>query len=212
MKKAGSSFKWAGISMFFHHPFVFDFIPHNLAGKVVIDCGCGKGIYGFLIRATRDLEGAKLIGMDISEEYLSFARSHNIYDKYIIGDNRKLPLGNKSVDLVLGIEVISHLSKSNGSAFLAEIDRICRGRSVIVCPNGIKHKQPEYVKSDSHVSVWSSGDFTSRGYAVYGFGLRLPSPEKSFLVKPYFALQYISSPFTRFIPSLAGFLVAVKDY
>jgi len=79
-----NKFKWAGISPFFHHPIVFNFIPHDLFAKVVVDVGCGKGVYGFLIRATRDTSKAKMIGVDVSDEYLTIAKKNRVYGEQMI--------------------------------------------------------------------------------------------------------------------------------
>lgn len=198
--------------MFFHHPLVFNFIPHDLAGKTIVEGGCGKGIYGYLLRATRDLTGSKLIGMDISSEYLQIAKKHNIYDKYVTGDLKHLPFNSRSVDLFLAIEVIAHLSKIDGRQFLTDLDRVCRGISIIVTPNAMLHHQPEFVPSDSHVSAWSVSDFTNYGYKIYGFGLRIGPPKSSWQVPIYFACQYIFTPITYLLPELAGFLIAVKKH
>lgn len=210
MKK--NSFKWAGISMFFHHSIVFKFIPHDLKNKIIVDAGCGKGINGFLMRATRDVANSKLIGFDISREYLKIAKHHNIYDKYVVGSLDKLPFLSKSIDLLMAIEVIAHLKKENGKKFLSLVDKCVKGRSIVVTPNSAIHHQPEFISSDSHHSSWTTDDFQSFGYKVYGFGLRIPAPKHRLYVPIYFACQYIFTPFTYFIPQLAGFLIAIKDF
>ena len=212
MVKKKSEFKWAGISPFFHHSIVFNFVPHELKGKTIVEGGCGKGIYGFLIRATRDLEGANLIGVDISDDYLKVARNHSVYDKYITASLQKLPIKKKSVDLYLAVEVLSHLTKDKGRKALEEVDRICRGRSIIVVPNNMKHSQPEFIESDSHHACWNTSDFREFGYKVYGFGARLKPPSKSWQIKLYFAIQFIFTPLSFFIPEIGGYLVAVKDF
>ncbi|OGM13210.1 hypothetical protein A3D84_05235 [Candidatus Woesebacteria bacterium RIFCSPHIGHO2_02_FULL_42_20] len=207
-----NKFKWAGISPFFHHPIVFNFIPHDLFAKVVVDVGCGKGVYGFLIRATRDTSKAKMIGVDVSDEYLTIAKKNRVYDEYVVASLDKMPFVKSSVDLILAVEVISHLTKKNGEKFLGDLDKICRGRSIIVCPNMMKHSQPEFVKSDSHHSKWGADDFKRFGYRVYGFGARVYPPRALWQVKFYFALQYILTPISYFFPRIAGYLVAVKDF
>lgn len=207
-----SSFRWAGISMFFHHPLVFRFIPHHLAGWTIVDGGCGKGIYGFLLRATRDLSHSRLIGLDISQSYLQIAKHHRVYDRYLVASLDQLPFPNQSIDLFLAVEVIAHLEKSSGKKFLTELDRVCTRQTIVVTPNALMHRQPEFISSDSHHSSWTVADFTCRGFTVYGFGLRLPPPSRPWQVPPYFALQYIFTPLTYFFPFLAGYLIAVKNY
>ncbi|KKQ75705.1 MAG: hypothetical protein US96_C0006G0017 [Candidatus Woesebacteria bacterium GW2011_GWB1_38_5b] len=210
MKK--QQFKWAGISPFFHHSVIFNFIPHELAGKTIVDAGAGKGIYGFLLRTTRDLGKTNLIATDVAKEYLDIARFHKVYDKYLVEDLAKMSFKNKSVDIFMCIEVIPCLPKKDGRKMLKEIDRVTSERAIIVCPNLQKHRQNPYSKTDAHNSTWSAEEFRDAGYKVYGFGLRLPPPKGLLLNKIYFAFQYIATPFTYFVPVLAAHLVAVKDY
>lgn len=79
-----------GTSPFFEQPFVSYFTPIVLHGTIA-DLGCGKGINGFLIRLSRYLEGAKIIGVEINKDYINFCNKHNLYDEII-----KKPLPNLS--------------------------------------------------------------------------------------------------------------------
>lgn len=203
-------FRWTGISPFFHHPLVFNFIP-DLKGKTILDAGCGKGVYGFLIRTTRNLKDSKLIGMDLSPHHAKFASHHQIYDKYITGDISSLPFANKEIDMLLNIETLPHLPRANGERFLDEVDRTCKGRVIIVLPNIPLQPLPDQ-DYDSHHSRWTVNDFYSRGYQVYGFGIKLPHPYGKWYAPLIYALQYVFTPLTYFVPALAGYIIAVKDY
>lgn len=210
-KKAYSQgFRWTGISPFFHHPFVFNFIP-DLKNKVILDAGCGKGIYGFLVRVTRNLRGAKFYGMDLSPHHAIFARKHRIYDKYIIGDISCLPFANKNLDLLMCIETLPHLPKRAGETFLKEIDRTCKGRAILVLPNIPMQPLPDRYY-DSHRSRWTIDEFKKRGYRVYGIGIKLPHPYGKWFAPAVYALQYIATPAAYFFPQIAGYLIAVKIF
>ena len=203
-------FRWTGISPFFHHPFVFNFIP-DLKNKTILDAGCGKGIYGYLIRATRNLHGAKFYGMDLSPHHAAFARQHKIYDKYIVGDITRLPFPNKNIDVLMCIETLPHLPKKGGEIFLTEIDRTCKGRAILVLPNVPMQPLPgQYY--DSHRSRWSVSDFRNKGYKVYGVGVKLPHPYGKWYATLIYALQYFITPLAYFCPEISGYLIAVKDY
>ncbi len=205
-----NGFRWTGISPFFHHPFVFNFIP-DLKNKTILDAGCGKGIYGYLTRATRNLRGAKFYGMDLSPHHAAFARRHKTYDKYIIGDISRLPFAGKSLDVLICIETLPHLPKKNGETFLDEIDRTCSDRAILVLPNVSMQPLPDQYY-DSHRSRWAVSEFKKRGYRVYGIGIKLPHPYGKWYAPLVYALQYIATPITYFIPEISGYLIAVKDY
>ena len=103
-------FSWGGIHPFTYHPVIFHLIP-DLKGKVVVDCGCGKGIWGFLIRAVRDVSGSKLLGIDLDSHYLQFCKFHRVYDTFKKSSITKLPVKDSSVDFLICSEVIEHLTE-----------------------------------------------------------------------------------------------------
>lgn len=199
-----------GTSPFFAQPFISSFIPIVLHGMIA-DLGCGRGINGFLIRLSRYLEGARIIGVEINENYINFCKKYNIYDEII---KRKLPnlsFKNKSVELVLCTEVIEHLTRKDGFKLLEEIDRVCKGRVIITTPNMFFPTQPGDPE-DKHLSLWSVKDFKSRGYMVYGTGLRIPILWKDKLLKIKQAAYYFFTPISYLFPQISGSLIAIKDF
>lgn len=203
-------FIWGGLHPFLYHPFVFHFIP-DLRDKMVLDCGCGRGIYGYLIRATRPLGKGKLIGIDTNKKYLQFCKDHKVYNRTIRQDIKKLPFDDKSVDLLFCSEVIEHLRKKDGDKFLAEVDRVCRDRAIITTPNVFFQTSPGKMR-DAHRSLWTVAEFKKRGYKVYGIGLKISILQNDKLFKLKQALSLIFSPISYLIPELAGFIVCVKNY
>lgn len=95
-------------------------------GKRVLDIACGVG-YGtqILMRSLPD----SVIGVDISEEAIEFARAH--YEvpgvKFVVGDATALPFEDNSFDVVVSFETIEHVPSA--LAFLKEVRRV-------LCPNG----------------------------------------------------------------------------
>lgn len=209
--RKNKDFIWSGMHPFFIDPFLSYFTP-DLAGKIAVDCGCGKGMVGYLTRATRDLAGGKMIGIDSNEKMLSFCREHRVYDKLIKHDLPSLPLKDKSVDFLMCTEVIEHLNRGDGIKLLKEIDRVCRGRAVISTPN-VFFDNPPGEDQDVHQSLWKTKDFKKFGYKVYGLGVAIPfiNQNPSFL-KIRQALYYLFTPLCYFIPQLSGNLLAVKDF
>jgi hypothetical protein len=82
-----------------------------------------------------------------------------------------LPFDDKSIDIIMAIDFIEHLSKTDGVTFLNEVDRVCKKVSVIFTPCGfldtVKY-QGEHVHSslDVHLSGWEPYEFVLSGYCV----------------------------------------------
>lgn len=104
-----------------------DFVKRNFFPKVVLDCGCGYGrsLDTFKIKAH------KIIGIDISKKALAKTKNY-IKDKvfFINGDVENLPFKDKSVDLILSIEVISYTD--NFKKALIEMKRVLADNGAIV--------------------------------------------------------------------------------
>ncbi len=103
-------------------------------GKVVLEYGCGDGVNTLLLA----LRGAKVIALDISPELIQVARkrleaNHIEGDvEFIVGSAHDIPLPDKSIDVVFGINILHHLDlrmsaeetwrilKGNGRAIFQE--------------------------------------------------------------------------------------------
>lgn len=199
-----------GTSPFFYHPFISYFTPIVLKG-IIADLGCGKGINGFLIRLSRYLQGAKIIGQEINKDYIAFCNKHKIYDEIIEKPLPNLPFKTKSVELIICSEVIEHLKRKDGIKLLDEIERVCKGKTIITTPNMFFETMPGDPE-DKHLSIWSIKDFRSRGYKVYGVGLKLPLIWGDKFLKIKQALYYIFTPISYIFPFISGSLIAVKEF
>lgn len=210
-KKISSEFTWGGTHPFFLHPFLSHFTPPDLQNKTILDVGCGKGLNSYLLRVTRDVSGATIIGLDTNRDYLEFCKRYNTYTKLVRQKLPEIPFKDKSIDFLLCTEVIEHLKKEEGKKLLKEIDRVCRGRALITTPN-ISFRTVPNKHEDSHNSNWRSSDFRSFGYKVYGVGFRTTLLHNDPFLRIKQALYYFATPFAYFIPRISGILVCVKDY
>ena len=95
-------------------PFPLEYVFHvlgDVAGKIVLDLGCGKG--GNSLLAV--LRGARVVGIDVSEPALNLANARFAVNGvtaaavFVASSAHAVPLPDESVDVVLGVGILHHL-------------------------------------------------------------------------------------------------------
>jgi SAM-dependent methyltransferase len=107
-------------------------IPY-VAGKAVLDIGCGVG-WGS--RLLLDEGGAAAVtGVDIFTPAIEYAEQHFSGPTYLVGDMAALPVPDASVDVVVCFEALEHVH--DHQAVLAEVQRVLRpdGLFFVSSPN-----------------------------------------------------------------------------
>lgn len=144
----------AGPGTFWEHIYRYRFASRFVSGKRVLDIACGEG-YG--TAALLQAGAAAVIGIDLSEEVCAHARK-----KYGIdarpGLAERIPLPDKSVDVVVSFETIEHIDRPD--IFLDECARVLApgGRLIISTPN--KEVYGEVVTENPfHCSELSAEEF-----------------------------------------------------
>jgi ubiquinone/menaquinone biosynthesis C-methylase UbiE len=108
----------------------------NVAGRTVLDLGCGSGENSLLLAR----RGADVIGVDISESLLALARQRlavngcaNAMVHFVPASAHRLPIPDASVDVVVGIAILHHLDLDATSR---EVFRVLRpgGRAIFKEP------------------------------------------------------------------------------
>jgi len=197
------------------HPLVFDpFILHftpDLKNKIFLDCGCGKGVWGYLIKASKDTSTCTMIGLDSNQKVLDFCKKHKVYDRLVKCRLPSISLDDKSVDFLLACEIIEHLTRKEGLRLLEEIDRVCKGRAIITTPN-VFFRNPSARGEDVHKSLWRIEDFRKRGFKVYGLGFKTVPKKNKLRYWLWSGLFYAFMPLSFIFPRISGFLICVKDY
>jgi SAM-dependent methyltransferase len=105
-----------------------------LPGDRFLDVGCGTGEY---LRLAAAIDGVDAVGVDLSESYARRAagRWGQAATHAVVGSATRLPLPDRSCDVVLCSEVIEHVPPELGAACVRELTRVCRRAVVLTTPN-----------------------------------------------------------------------------
>ncbi|MCX8150048.1 MAG: glycosyltransferase [Candidatus Bathyarchaeota archaeon] len=125
-------------------------ILKKVNGLRVLDCGCGTGRWGYLLKK----KGKDVVGVDIYRPYISQAKRH---ETVVLASIVFLPFKSASFDVGLAVELIEHLPKEQGIVFLHELRRVSK-RVVLTTP---KNFEPIYFGEDhpeTHRSVWEASE------------------------------------------------------
>jgi len=121
-----------------HHMKRYIFAQPYVAGKTVLSIACGNG-YGEHMFAT-EAKAARVIGMDVSEEAIDFAKEHYQAEhlEYRVCDALAIDLPDNAVDVVVSFETIEHIEDDIG--YLKELRRVLKpgGIALISTPNKAK--------------------------------------------------------------------------
>jgi SAM-dependent methyltransferase len=179
--------------------------------RSVLDVGCGAS------SPLRNVKfGGKRVGIDGFPDALAAAGARGIHDEYRLGDIRALPFPDKSFDAVVAFEVIEHLPKEDGRAFLSELERVADKLVVVTTPNGfVPQGDVDGNPYQRHLSGWTVGEMRSADYVVRGIhGLKGVRGEEARIVrrpKPaWWLLTKLSEPFVFHRPGLAFGLLCHK--
>ena len=105
-----------------------------IAVGTVLEVGCGEG--GNLINLSSGVAGGTIVGLDLFERKVAFARANVAGARFVCGDALALPFGDHVFDAVLCRDVLHHLEVREPA--LRELGRVCKpgGTIWIIEPNG----------------------------------------------------------------------------
>lgn len=127
-----------GQEIYLEHITRYMFASQLVNSKVVLDIACGSG-YGsnYLSKAGAE----KIIGVDISEETIEYCKKQypDSGIEFVQGSVEKIPLADKSVDIIVSFETIEHVDEKTQLNFLQEVKRVLRpeGIFVVSTPNSL---------------------------------------------------------------------------
>jgi SAM-dependent methyltransferase len=122
-----------------------------VSGMRVLDIPCGTGMGFPFLESAREL-----FGVDRDHDAVAFAQDRygSFHSGGMVGNMMRLPFAAGTFDVVICLEGIEHLTRSNGVAFLSEAARVLRESGVLLlsCPLSIdgQHSGNEY-----HLYEWS---------------------------------------------------------
>ena len=140
-----------------------DAMLDGLAPKVVVEVGAGEG--RITTRLAETFPDATVTGLDLPDDELA-AEWADVDRPMFFGDVTRLPFADRSIDLVVGLEVLEHVPMP--ARALDEIARVCRGHALVSVP-----REPiwrvgnlargrylrELGNTPGHVNHWSARSF-----------------------------------------------------
>lgn len=137
----------------------YAFAARFVAGKRVLDLGCGAGYGSAMLART----AAAVIGMDRAHDALTYARSHYADAIYAGGLAEALPFADASFDAVVAFEVIEHLTAWR--SMLSEAERVLRpeGRLLVSTPNKLYYSEARQTRGPNpfHAHEFEYEEFRS---------------------------------------------------
>lgn len=111
-------------------PLIEDAVNRYCKDKYVLDLGCGYGRYTKLISKYTD----KIIGLDISQRWLDYAKKQCPHIKFILADAHKIPLEDNTFDAIVSIGLFEYVERN---AVIKEMRRVLKndGLCIISVPN-----------------------------------------------------------------------------
>jgi 2-polyprenyl-3-methyl-5-hydroxy-6-metoxy-1,4-benzoquinol methylase len=120
--------------IYLFHTVTYRWAGRSVAGKDVLDYGCGSG-YGAALLAE---EARSVVGVDVASDVIEVAAGryqHPNLRFQLVGEAGPLPFGDASFDVVTSFQVIEHVPDVD--RYLAEIARVLRplGTVLLATPN-----------------------------------------------------------------------------
>jgi len=153
----------------------------GLQPETVVEIGAGEG--RITERLVERFPNAAVVGLDLPDTNLA-DEWQDIDVPMFFGDATRMPFVDKSIDLVVGLEVLEHVPQPERA--LADIARVCRGFAILSVPRepiwrALNMARGRYLRdwgnTPGHVNQWSSRAFeelVTKRFAVTDVAHPLP--------------------------------------
>lgn len=181
----------------------------NLKNKVVLDVGSS---FGWLEKEILKKKPKEIIGVEINEAALTFARKNAKGVKFLLGSALELPVVKNSVDVLILFDVLEHVPKGTEMRVLSEVKRVLktRGTLLLSTPN-------DHIISKVFDLAWYFGhrhynkDKLANMLKKSGFKVQKIESKGSFLSSLYLCWFYIQKRITGSIQPRNKFLEKLDD-
>jgi 2-polyprenyl-3-methyl-5-hydroxy-6-metoxy-1,4-benzoquinol methylase len=146
-----------------------------IAGKSVLDCGCGFGWGSYLIS---DYPGT-ILSIDLNKAALDFANATWKDEKLNFKRHSVLDLEslNQQFDVILAYELIEHLRFDDGELFIKKTGKVLNKKGVLILsswfPLSQKRGQKSELQNEYHLHIYARkeiGDLLNKaGYSKVRF-------------------------------------------
>jgi len=124
----------------------------NMTQAVLLDYGCGNGVYGELLAAAELTHRWQYIGADVNSLSIESCRRRFRNNRFeVVTDGEPLPFSAESVDVVLASGVLEVLERP--AALLAEFRRITTAW-VALCRIGVRPTKPAAIYWQTVRHAW----------------------------------------------------------
>jgi 2-polyprenyl-3-methyl-5-hydroxy-6-metoxy-1,4-benzoquinol methylase len=115
----------------------YEFFKHLYSNNIVIDAACGSGYGTHLIR---QYDARQAIGIDISEEAVSYAKTHYSAEglSYRVLECENISALQTEADVVVSFETIEHLKEPE--RFIREVSTVLKKDGVFICSTPNKQR------------------------------------------------------------------------
>lgn len=145
--------------------FLVEIEKHLTGCKSILDVGCGDN------SPIKYYEKKyNTLGIDGYKPSITKSKKRKIHNKYIYGDINKLNslVKKGTYDAAIALDVIEHLTKSDGYKLLKNMERAAKKKVILVTPNGFIPQHNKENDLQEHLSGWTVKDFKKAGYKVEG--------------------------------------------
>ncbi len=136
-----------------------------LAGKRVLDYGCGVGRFATLLEGM----GCRYSGVDIADEMIVKARDLRPGGDFLCLANGRIPHGDATFDLLLSVGVIHHNTYHQQERMLDEIVRVLRPTGYVILFEAIGEPDPDNEIEFARPTDEWQGAFQKRGMSLAFF-------------------------------------------
>lgn len=130
---------------------------HWCRDKEVLDVACGAGYGSHILRTF----AKSVIGMDIDEKALEYARKQYPYIKFISHDITETNISfDEPFDVVISIETFEHIPRHLIGNYLGNLKKWCReGGTIFITTPQRQDSVWNYEKGESHLYEYSLDEF-----------------------------------------------------